>query len=153
DSLLIRARIPLLRDSLSLPNPRSAELSHRSKHRTNSRSKSLHRARILSQPANNRSERLTYTLPKILNSRRNILNPLIKSLKKLLQIRVNMLNQLLPQLTHSSPRQRHSTSHRVRSTLRRPRKLVFHDLHEHVSRHFASGNHLTELLLSHPKRI
>src|SRR5699024_293457 len=66
---------------------------HSSEHRTNRRSKRLHRTRILNQPPNNAPKGLTDTLPKILNSRGNLLHPVIKTLEKVPKIRVHFRNK------------------------------------------------------------
>src|SRR5699024_8118441 len=106
---------------------------HRGEHRANSRRKSFHRPRVLSQPPNDIPERFTDTLPKILNSRRDLLHPVIEPLKEVPEIRVHFRNEFFTQLADSGPRQRHRTSHSLSSTLRRPAILLFHDTPERRS--------------------
>src|SRR5699024_9764167 len=106
---------------------------HRGEHRANSRRKSFHRPRVLSQPPNDVPERFTDTLPKILNSRRDLLHPVIETLEEVPKIGVHFRNEFFTQLADSSPRQRHRTSHSLSGLLRRPTKLLFHQLSENIS--------------------
>src|SRR5699024_10506913 len=121
---------------------------HRSKHGTNSSRQSLHAPRVISNPTNNVANGLTNTFAEILNSRRNVLNPLIEILKEIPQVRVHLRYQAFTQLTHSSPRQRHRTSHRLSGTLRRPTILLFHDAAERLSVNLTVRHHLPHLFTS-----
>src|SRR5699024_3847685 len=122
--------------------------SHRREHSTDSLSESLHCARVLSQPPNDAPERFTDTLPKILNSTRDLLHPVIEPLKEVPEIRVHFRNEFFTQLADSSPRQRHGTSHSLSSTLRRPAILLFHDTPERRSVHLTVRHHLAHLFTS-----
>src|SRR5699024_11828631 len=91
---------------------------HRSKHGTNSSRKSLHDPRVVTNPPDNVAEGFTDTFPEILNSRGNILHPVIKTYEEVFEIRRNIMDQLFTKLANRSPRQRHRTSECFSSLLR-----------------------------------
>src|SRR5699024_7648498 len=82
---------------------------HRSKHGTNSSLKMLLDPRLLTTPPDNAAEGFTDPFPEILDSRGNILHPVIKTYEEVFDIRPNIKDQLFNQLANRRPSQRHRT--------------------------------------------